>query len=530
MTLLQKIGILIWVLTAIGNQCFLRAQDWKLEAKVQSDLPDALDFAGISIDISESWMVMGAWWDDMNDRGGGVNSTGAVYLYQKVGEKWDLVQKLYSVNPEVLGYFGFDVAIEGSTLVVGAYNEDGLGGNLINSGAVYVYEMTMSGSWQGVQKLVAPDQSQADFFGFTVALSQDRILIGAPKQNHDLSGQNELTGAGAAYVFERQNGIWDFSQKLIASDRNMDDEFGKFLDISNNYIIIGAEDQDQGFAFDAGAAYIFEYDASINSWNEKQQLFASDATAFKDFGWDVAIDGDNALVGASSEILRPDGSTGANTGAIYAFHRSEQGIWLETQKIFTPDFAQNDFFGRSIDLQGSYAIVGADMEDEDQLGQLSVSGAGSAYDFRRENDEWNFEKKLIGTDRQIDDLFGGAVAIDWPHIAVGASQADIKVNGNNINDAGAGYIFSADEMTTAIRENGTKRHYQISPNPSHQFLTITSFAAPPLEISIYSATGLYLSDLPTHSETHDLSFLAPGIYFIRILSSDNDTTMPWSKY
>lgn len=529
--MLRSIIIIFCVFAIFAKPESLIGQNWNLESKLISDTPDALDFAGISIDISGAWMVMGAWWDDMNDSSAGMSSAGAVYVYQQDDDKeWILHQKLYSSNPEVAGYFGYSVAIDGSTLIVGAYNEDEMGGNQGNVGAVYLYELATNGSWQEMQRLASPDAKQGDLFGYTLAISHDRILIGAPKHKYDLLGQNEMIGAGAAYLFKRQGGIWDFEQKLIASDRNMNDEFGKFLDISNHYLIIGAEDHDQGFLFDAGAAYIFEFDAAMGAWSETQQIFASDATSFKDFGWDVAIDGNQALIGASAEVQRPDGSTGSNTGAVYAFSRNTQGVWVETQKIYIPDFAANDFFGRAIDMQDKYAIIGAALEDEDQQGQMFVSGAGSAYVFRRDNDQWRFEQKLIGTHRQIDDFFGGAVAIDWPYIAVGASQADVSTTSNNIIDAGAGYIYGVEQMTTPNQENTPVSHYQIAPNPSSQFLIVNSNAQPPLKISLFSAAGQHMADLPTDIEIHDLESLATGIYLISIMSAHHCQTIPWIKY
>lgn len=509
----------------------ISAQPWQMSQRLSSAQPDPLDFAGISVDISDSLMVMGAWWDDNNDNSPGVDGSGAVYVFRLAKDgNWTLIQKLSSSAPEHLGYFGFDVAVEGNTIAVGAYNEDQTGGSLNNTGAVYIFEILTDGSVQEVDKLTAPDAGQADLFGHSISISEDRVLIGAYEHKFDVQQQNEMDGAGAAYVFQKQNDQWNFRQKLVASDRNEDDNFAKYLDISGTRIIIGAEDHDQGFLFDAGTAFIFEYNASLDQWVEVQQLFASDASAFKDFGWDVAIDGDLALVGASAELLRPDGTTGSNSGAVYAFQRNSQGVWQEIQKIFTPDFNQNDFFGRSIDLQDGYAVIGSDMEDEDANGNNAVFGAGSAYVFKWEDQEWNFNQKLIGTDREINDLFGGSVALSWPHIAIGASKADVAFNGNSIIDAGAGYIFLSEEDIVSATNEFSKPKVQISPNPSSQYLTIISEDGPLDKISIYTAAGLFVRDLKAQQGTFNLGQLPSANYLIAVWFDGKLAAVPWLKY
>jgi hypothetical protein len=157
---------------------------------------------------------------------------------------WEETFKLTSPNPEPLGYFGFSTAIDGDFIVVGAYNEDeDAGGGMVfgNAGAVYVYQLQPNGDWQMMQRLVSDDPDDGDLFGYSVALSGDYLLVGAWSEDHDANGNNTMNNAGSAFVFERQpNGTWNLVEKLVGSDRAPGDEFGKQVDIRGEYAIIGA--------------------------------------------------------------------------------------------------------------------------------------------------------------------------------------------------------------------------------------------------------------------------------------------------
>ncbi|MDH3651093.1 MAG: FG-GAP repeat protein, partial [Saprospiraceae bacterium] len=206
------------------------------------------------------------------------------------------------------------------------------------------------------------------------------------------------------------------------------------------------------------------------------------------------------------------------------FRRNSVGTWEEKQKIYAPDHNKNDFFGRSIDIDGAYAIVGADLEDEDANQSQTVPGAGSAYLFKLEDSGWNFAAKLIGTEREVDDYFGQAVAISLPHVAVGAWNADPRIMGNTILNGGSGYIFEQEEMTTSSPLVGAYPPLQIFPNPSENLLEIKDHDFDLLELHLTDIHGNLLRQLDPRARTFECPGLPSGIYTL-IARDETQKTM-----
>src|SRR6056300_277256 len=161
--------------------------------------------------------------------------------------------------------------------------------------------VTPEKTWGNEQKLLG--ETASDYCGYSVSISGDYAIVGAPYE--DTGGSN----AGAAYIYTRNpsTGVWGSEQKILGEAAG--DEFGKSVSISGDYAIVGAQYEDTG-ATNAGAAYI--YTRSGTTWGNEQKLLGETASDY--FGWSVAIDGGNAIVGAQYE------DTGAsNAGAAYIY-------------------------------------------------------------------------------------------------------------------------------------------------------------------------------------------------------------------
>ena len=221
-------------------------------------------------------------------------------------------------------------------------------------------------------------------------------------------------------------------QKILASDKQVGDEFGVRVSLSGDYAIVGAYREDAGISniSNAGAAYIFKRDTTTDSWSQQKKILANDKQANDWFGNSVSISGDYAIVGAYGED-----EGGSNAGAAYIFKRS--GItWSQQAKILATDKAANDQFGNSVSISGDYAIVGAYQEDE------GGSNAGAAYIFKRSGITWSQQAKILATDKQANDWFGNSVALSGDYAIVGAYQED---EGGSY--AGAAYIFKRSGIT-----------------------------------------------------------------------------------
>ena len=200
---------------------------------------------------------------------------------------------------------------------------------------------------QACTKLVASNASSFDYFGESVAARDDMIVAGAPLQ--DDAGSN----AGAAYVYRPDGPGWDEEAILIASDASPGDWFGNSVDLSGDAIIVGAlfGDATAALSNNEGAAYVFR--ESGNDWVEEARLESSDGGAADNFGTEVAISGDVAVVGAP---LR--NSAGLDSGSAYVF-TFDGTLWNETAILTASDAAAEDGFGTSVAIDGDVIAVGA---------------------------------------------------------------------------------------------------------------------------------------------------------------------------
>ena len=167
--------------------------------------------------------------------------------------------------------------------------------------------------------------------------------------------------------------------------------------------------------------------------SEVKKLLASDAQEFDTFGISVAVSGDTAVVGATQVNAE------SNRGAVYIFQRDQGGAdnWGEVTRLHASDGAAFDAFGRSVAVSGDTVVVGANMED------MLSEEAGAAYVFRRDEggvDHWGEVKKLLASDAQFRDEFGGSVAVNGDTVVVGANMEDAGGS-----EAGAAYVFQRDE-------------------------------------------------------------------------------------
>ena len=296
------------------------------------------DFFG-SVAIDGDTAVVGASRDD----DGGSNS-GSAYVFTRSGTTWTQQQKLTASDPGTSGNFGFSVAIDGDTVVVGA---NGLG-------SAYVF--TRSGTtWTQQQKLTASDTTSGEQFGRSIAVKGNTTVVGAP-----------FSSTGSAYVFTRSGTTWTEQQKLTASDAASGDQFGRSTAVDGDTAFVGdPHDDDSGST--SGSVYVFT--RSGTTWTQQQKLTASDAAGGDQFGISFAVDGDTAIVGAHE-----DDDGGEGSGSAYVFTRSGT-TWTQQLKLQASDTAEDDEFGEFVGVSGDTALVGTRRDDD------AGSSSGSAYVF-----------------------------------------------------------------------------------------------------------------------------------------------------
>lgn len=283
----------------------------------------------------------------------------------------------------------------------------------LNAGAASVFQRSGI-SWIAEAKLTASDAATGDAFGDGVAISGDYVVVGA-QQNDDAGSES-----GSAYVFHWSGTTWTEQAKLTASDAQPDARFGRSVAVDGDYAVVGATENLLELA--PGSAYVFRRDGA--TWTEEAKLTASDAGPDDRFGGSVAICGDYLVVGARSH----DGAA-VDAGAAYVFRRDETN-WVEETKLTAGDAAPADAFGNAVSCSGGAVAIGA--RSDDDLGENS----GSVYVFRQSGTAWSQEAKLTASDGAESDQFGWSVALNDDEIVAGAPYHSVAGIAS-----GAAYVF-----------------------------------------------------------------------------------------
>jgi len=402
---------------------------------------------------------------DPESNDGALNS-GAAYVYQRTEKGWKQQAFLKASNTEAGDVFGERVSVDKDTIVVGAPLEDSASvdamgnptGDLVDSGAAYVF-VRENGKWRQQAMLKASDAEESAFFGVGAAISGDTLAVAARVKDNGAS-----VDVGAVYVFVRNAGKWTERKKLLPSNPDAYDFFGHSLAISGNTIVVGSlddsaaagvgADQSNNDAPISGAAYVFV--GGGDTWTQQAYLKASNPSKDDRFG-NVAISGDTIVVGAWKEDSSGSGVDGeqndraTDSGAAYVFTRMGT-TWREEAYLKPLNTGAGDQFGYAVSISGDVIVVGANFESGAASGVNGIisdglSESGAAYVFVRRNSVWSQLAYLKATNPGAGDWFGTSVAISGRTIAVGAYREDSGTSGvdNTPNelalDSGAAYVF-----------------------------------------------------------------------------------------
>ncbi|WP_345739054.1 IPT/TIG domain-containing protein, partial [Prosthecobacter algae] len=461
------------------------------QAYLKAGNSGAGDSFGLSVAVSGDTAVVGAYLEDSNATGvngnaasNDSNDSGAAYVFVRSAGVWTQQAYLKASNTDANDQFGWSVDVDGDTIVIGAWTEDGgaIGVNgdasnngAIDSGAVYVF--TRSGTtWTQQAYLKANNTGAGDLFGVSVALSGDTAVIGANREDSNAttvngdSSNNTATEAGAAYVFTRSGTTWTQQAYLKANNHGPDDRFGSDVAVSGDTAVIGAPFEDSNAttvngsganntASNAGAAYVFTRSGS--AWTQQAYLKANNAETLDNFGNYLAVDGDTAVVGATGEDSNAttvnglgSNNSASSAGAAYVFTRSGT-TWSQQAYLKASNAEANDSFGRGVALEGDTAVIGASFEDSNANtvngdgSNNSTPSSGAAYVFTRSGGLWSQQTYLKANNPDTTDNFGISVDTSGGTVIVGAYLEDsnaITINGNGLDNSasgsGAAYIFS----------------------------------------------------------------------------------------
>ena len=417
---------------------------WAQEAYVKASNNDASDNFGYSVALDGDTLAVGAYLEDSNQTtitndnstassNDTSNDSGAVYVYKRTGTTWEQEAYIKASNSEANDYFGNSVALDGDTLVVGAYGEDSNQTTITNdnstassnnsnnrSGAVYVYKHTGT-TWEQEAYIKASNSEATDWFGSSVALDGDTLVVGAYKEessqttitndNSTASSDNSNNRSGAVYVYKRTGTTWEQEAYIKASNSEATDEFGFSVALDNDTLAVGVREEDSNQTTitndnstassnnsnnSSGAVYV--YKRTGTTWAQEAYVKASNNDAIDYFGHWVALYGDTMAVGAKFEdsnqtTITNDNSTASSddsssaSGAVYVYKRTGT-TWAQEAYVKASNNDASDHFGSSVALDNNTLAVGAYGEDSSQdtitngttsSDNNSSSGSGAVY-------------------------------------------------------------------------------------------------------------------------------------------------------
>ena len=441
---------------------------WSQKAKLTADDAAANDEFGISVSVHDETVVVGAHLENANDDDQNVDNdvtdSGAAYVFTKPGSGgWaDATDtaKLTASDGAADDEFGISVAVEGDTVVIGARQDN------TRNGSAYVFTK-VSGVWSQKTKLIASDGAADDECGISVAVDGDTVVVGA--YQHDVGEGTGRANAGAAYLMSILEwadipGSDDETISHIVTGRtnNVEHTFqvrgvnaaggGSASARADGTPTFAIPNRPTGFAADAGdtvvdLSWVDPEDSTIDKYQLHQIIQGGKlTTASTDdpvvrgdgFGISVAVDGNTAVVGAYR-----DDDDGANSGSAHVFTRSSSTApWSWAAKLTADDAAANDEFGISVAVHGDAIVVGAHQNDADE----NDNDEGAAYVFTKVSGVWGQAAKLTADDAAANDKCGISVAVDSDEmdvdtVVVGAHLHDATIGGNPVGNSGAVYVF-----------------------------------------------------------------------------------------
>jgi len=265
------------------------------------------------------------------------------------GHEW----VIYASDAEAGDMLGAAVAVGDDFIVAGAPKDNSIATDLVGEAYIFVPQ---GSNWIQQASFRASDGIDNDQFGTAVGACSGTIVVGATRLN-DLAG-------GAAYVFIRQGTQW-VQQAMLTHPGSFGWLFGEAVDIDGDWAVVGARTGDTN-GLDCGTVHVFQ--RSGTNWSEQAMITPSDGASGDWFGHAVALSWPYLIVGA-------DGRSNFAGGA-YIFRCNSSNVWEQEAILNDPDAPDADFFGQWVDIDGKYAVVGTDHEQN------------GAYVYHREGTNW----------------------------------------------------------------------------------------------------------------------------------------------
>jgi trimeric autotransporter adhesin len=417
------------------------------EAFVKAMYPERDDTFGYSVALSGNTLAVGATSEDSSSGGVNGDQTdnaaaesGAVYVFVREGTTWKQEAYLKADDPEEGGYFGGALALDGDTLLVAETrtspypnsNERADG----RPGAVHVFQRN-AGTWSRVATITSPS-ADVDMFGYSLAIGPDTVVIGAPFDA--ASGRN----AGAVYTLPR-DGAWGPLNKLPYSGNAADEALGWSLALQQDSLLVGAPAKTLVAEHEGKVVY---YARSAGTWQEQQVIAAPMPETGACFGWSVALQGDRAAIGspfASLFTRTPRGQAFVYQRVDGTWQMTKP---LHATVPRDSDYfgASVGFAGNTLLVAASGdGSGGSGVNADPNQGRLEQSGA--FYLFGLQGEDWVRNAFIKPRHVAANLSLGQATAVSGDTIVIGAINESTAASGINgepsgtIAGSGAVYVF-----------------------------------------------------------------------------------------
>jgi hypothetical protein len=395
--------------------------DWTLIDDLHRGDGAAFELSGFSIAIDNDTAAVGSYLDDTIAAG---DDAGSVSIFRRTPSGWIRETKLTAPDGLSEDRFGISVALSGNVLAVGAYWRVESG--RLNQGAVYLYERR-DGTWTFVRRLVAFDGQADNYFGFSLALNNNRLVVGAP-------GNGEIApDGGGAYVYTRlPDGTWQLNEKLRPTGVSGNALAGISVAIEGDLIAVGAPQDTVNTNSSQGRVYL--YRLIDNLWTLQPPLFITDGQANDFFGSSISLAQGKLLVGA----LGATAATTARAGQAYLLTQNpSSGNFILQRRLQSPAPQAGAAFGASVSLQQSQAIIGASSEDAD-----GMVDRGRVYVFTSLETPQESLSILNPTEATPYTYFGRSIARTFASLLIGGPER----MGDNPGEGSAWAFTSIDEL------------------------------------------------------------------------------------
>jgi hypothetical protein len=466
-----------------GKRLMLRMEDsgarypvvvdpWIQQAELTASDGGSYDHYGWSVAISGNTIVVGGVCHpgtSVDCVAGYSGGPGAAYVFAESAGTWSQQQELTASDGAPGDWFGESVAVDGSTIVVGAPHHE-VGRN-VSQGAAYVFVRSGT-TWGQEAELTSSDGAAGDKFGWSIAVDGSTVIVGAP--HHEI-GSN--LGQGAAYVFAESGTTWGQGAELRASDGAAGDKFGWSVAVSGSTAIVGAILHTVGSNAGQGAAYVFVESGGM--WSPQAELAASDGAANDYFGSSVAVSGGTAVVGSPGPVTFIHSSKYA--GGAYVFVESGT-TWSQQAELTASDGVGSDNFGNSVavDETTSTVVVGALNHAVGRQGDQ-----GAAYVFAQSGTTWDQQAELTASDWAGDDNFGTSVALSGSTAVAGAPWHSVGSN----KWQGTAYVFVPGPITVTLPTTLNFANEALDNTSASKPVTLTNSSTGTLNIASITLNG-----------------------------------------